>query len=123
MNDKEKKTEDVESMRFGPKLPPIEKGKEAIEKVISHLSQLLNEGGIDFNGYARVAGQDSLNFNLKIEKDVESKSKLVIKILDPKPRLEILSLLKSDITEVTVDTERVAISIDKFPDLEIEVKS
>lgn len=115
-----------EAKRFGPKLPPIENGKEAIEKVISHLSQLLNEGGIDFSGYARVAGQDSLNLSLKIvdgEEDEELKRKLVIEILDPKPRLEILSLLKSNIIDVTVDTERVAISIDKFPDLEIEVKS
>lgn len=114
-----------EVKKFGPKLPPIENGKESIGKVIDHLSQLLNEGGIDFSGYARVTGQENLNLSLKIvnEEDEELKRKLVIEILDPKPRLEILSLLKSDIVNVTVNTDRIAISIDKFPDLEIEVKS
>jgi hypothetical protein len=109
---------------FGLKLPPIENGKETIQKIIGHLSQLLNEGGIDFSGYAKVAGKEDLNLKLKIEKDVESgKNKLAIEILDPQPRLEILSLLKSNIVDITVDTERIAISIDNFPDLEIEVKS
>jgi hypothetical protein len=105
---------------FGPKLPPIENGKKVIENVINHLSQLLNKGGIDFNGYARLAGQKDLNFKLKIEEESQD---LILEILEPQPRLEILSLLKSNITDITVNTEKIAISISKFPDLEIEVKS
>jgi len=108
---------------FGPKLPPIENGKKAIEKVISHLSQLLNEGGIDFNGYARLAGQKDLNFKLKIGDHDDESQDLILEILEPQPRLEILSLLKSNITNITVNTEKIVISIDHFPDLEIEVKS
>ena len=90
---------------------------------MSHLSQLLNEGGIDFNGYARLAGQKDLNFKLKIGDHDDESQDLILEILEPQPRLEILSLLKSNITNITVNTEKIVISIDHFPDLEIEVKS
>jgi len=107
---------------LGPKLPPLNDAREGIQKVIENLSKLLNGRGIPFTA-ARLTGLDKLNLQCRIEQDEDNQEKLVVDVLDPQPRLEILSLIKNDITSVVVTTEKIDIAIDGFPDISIEVES
>jgi len=106
---------------FGPKLPDIEGGKEAIREVVSNLQALFNSNGIKIGKRVTVEGPSSLNLDLDVLD--ESLPKLRISLNAPLPRVNLAGWVKGDITGVVVSEEKIVIEIDSFPDVTLKVVS
>lgn len=109
---------------FGPKVPPLENSKEVIKDVISKVSLLLSESGLPLNKHVTLDGEDEINVTISVvAPSRRNPTGVYVKILDPQPRLNILGWIKSRLTGVSVYPDKLTVHIDKFPDLNVEVKS